>query len=394
MKTVPTIITCAFILGIGAGGIYLLNRFKAEPVAAKLVVNLRVVSSQVVHNSSKRIDVTTHGTVTPRTEISLVAQVSGEVTSISSSLENGGFFAAKDVLVQLDQRDYKLEVTGAAAIVAQAELRVKLEEAEAEVAAREWKSVGKGEATPLTLRVPQVQEAKAGRAAAKAALAKANLALERTTIRAPFAGRVRAKTVDIGQFVTVGTKLARIYAIDFAEVRLPLHDSKLKYLDLPLTFGGKAKNGKDTVVTLRARFAQQVQEWTGTIVRTEGEIDAKSRMVHAIARVADPYSRDGGHERPPLSVGMFVEAVIHGRTFDNVVEISRDAVRDGDEVLVIDDDNRMYRRKIRPLHRGEHTVIVEKGLYDGDRICLSTIGVFVEGMKVKLEDDAEREERK
>ena len=394
MKTVPTIITCAFILGIGAGGIYLLNRFKAEPVAAKLVVNLRVVSSQVVHNSSKRIDVTTHGTVTPRTEISLVAQVSGEVTSISSSLENGGFFAAKDVLVQLDQRDYKLEVTGAAAIVAQAELRVELEEAEAEVAAREWKSVGKGAATPLTLRVPQVQEAKAGRAAAKAALAKANLALERTTIRAPFAGRVRAKTVDIGQFVTVGTKLARIYAIDFAEVRLPLHDSKLKYLDLPLTFGGKAKNGKDTVVTLRARFAQQVQERTGTIVRTEGEIDAKSRMVHAIARVADPYSRDGGHERPPLSVGMFVEAVIHGRTFDNVVEISRDAVRDGDEVLVIDDDNRMYRRKIRPLHRGEHTVIVEKGLYDGDRICLSTIGVFVEGMKVKLEDDAEREERK
>jgi multidrug efflux pump subunit AcrA (membrane-fusion protein) len=148
------------------------------------------------------------------------------------------------------------------------------------------------------------------------------------------------------------------------------------------------------VVTLRARFAQQVQEWTGTIVRTEGEIDAKSRMVHAIARVADPYSRDGDHERPPLSVGMFVEAVIHGRTFDNVVEISRDAVRDGDEVLVIDDDNRMYRRKIRPLHRGEHTVIVEKGLYDGDRICLSTIGVFVEGMKVKLEDDAERKDRK
>ena len=102
MKTVPTIITCAFVLGIGAGGVFLLNRFKAEPVAAKIVVNMRVVSSQVVHNSSKRIDVTTHGTVTPRTEISLIAQVSGEVTSISSSLENGGFFAAEDVLVQLD----------------------------------------------------------------------------------------------------------------------------------------------------------------------------------------------------------------------------------------------------------------------------------------------------
>jgi RND family efflux transporter MFP subunit len=391
MKAVPTILTCVVILGACAGGIYLLDKYKAVQVATNPAVAPRVVSSQVVHESNKRIDVTTHGTVAPRTEISVVAQVSGSVTSISDSLENGGFFAAQAVLVQLDDRDYRHEVTRVEAVVAQASLRVTLEEAEALVAAREWEEVGKGVASPLTLRVPQVQEAKAALAAAKASLATANLALERTTIRAPFAGRVRAKSVDVGQFVATGTRLARIYAVDFAEVRLPLHDSKLRYLDLPLTSGGVRSNGEGVAVTLRARFAQRIQEWTGTIVRTEGEVDPKSRMIHAIARVADPYSRDGDAGRPPLSVGMFVEAVIHGKTFENVIEIPRDAVRDGNEVLVIDENNKMFRRKIQPLHRGERSVVVEKGLEEGERICLSAIGVFVKGMKVELAEEQPRE---
>ncbi len=108
-------------------------------------------------------------------------------------------------------------------------------------------------------------------------------------------------------------------------------------------------------------------------------------MIHAIARITDPYGRNGDLDRPPLSVGMFVEAIIHGKTFDNVIEIPRDAVRDASDVFVINAENRMQRRPVRLLHRGEKTVIIEKGLEDGERICLSTIGVFIENMRVKLE---------
>jgi len=385
MKTAATVVSCGLILGLCAGGIWTLDHFKTEPEHVKPEVRPRVVRSQVVRTINKRIDVTTHGSVYPLREINLIAQVSGMVRTISPSLRNGGFFEANDVLVQLDDRDYKLEVTRTAAQVAQAKLRVIQEEAEAEIARREWQKLGRGKSTPLTLREPQVLEAKAGLAAAEATLAKAELALERTTIRAPFAGRVRAKSIDAGQFVSLGVVLARIYSIDFAEVRLPLHDSKLKYLDLPLSFRRNGSTEAKVTVTLRARFAQETQEWTGKIVRTEGEIDPRSRMIHAIARISDPYGRNGDRDRPPLSVGMFVEATIHGKTFDNVIEIPRDAVRDASDVFVIDAEHRMHRRAVRLLHRGEKTVIIEKGLEDGERICLSTIGVFIENMSVELE---------
>ena len=378
-----TVVVCSIVLGVGVAGVWILNENKSTPTKVPRTVTRPVVLSQVVRSATRRIDVKTQGTVKPRTEIELVAQVSGEVKSVSPSLVNGGFFAKAEVLVQLDDRDYQLDVIQAESLVAQADLRVSREVAEAEIARKEWKSLGKGEATPLTLREPQLQEARAALAAAKAGLRKAQLSLERTTVKAPFAGRVRVKGVDVGQFVGVGTSLAKVYAVDYAEVRLPLHDSKLRYLDVPLTYQGSGSTRTGPKVTLRVRFAQRVHEWPARIVRTEGELDAKSRMVHAIARVENPYAKVDS-DRPPLSVGMFVEAVIRGREFPNVVEIPRASVREGDEVLLIDKDNRLHRRRVKILHRDGKKVLVESGLFDGERICISPISIFVEGMEVEV----------
>ena len=391
MKPLTTLILCVIVLGVAVAGRFALAAFKTEPAQSARVATPRIISSMVVEQGERRIDVTTQGQVAPRHQINLVAQVAGEVMKISPSLENGGFFAVNEVLIQIDDRDYKLEVTRADALVAQAELRLNQEAAEAAIAKREWESVGKGKASPLTLREPQVKQAKAELGSANAALAKAKLALERTQIRARFAGRVRTKSIDAGQFVAMGTVLAQIYSIDSAEVRLPIPDHALKYIDIPLSYQKPGSQPHQPKVTLTARFAQADQDWTGTIVRTEGEVDPKSRMIHAIARINDPYGRTDARSGAPLAVGMFVTATIHGRTYENVTEVPRTALRDDDTVLVVDSENRLRQQTVGVLYRNDKIAVVEKGLATGDRICLSPISVFVAGMSVELESAAPTE---
>lgn len=390
MRVLKTIVICVLLLAVTTGGIYLLDYFKVEAKHVTPEIQPRLVRSMVAERKSRRIDVIANGTVQPSTEIDLIAQVSGTAAEVSTALQNGGFFAKDTVLVQLDDRDYKLAVTRAKAQVAQAQVRVSQEAAAAAIAKREWEQVGKGKPTALALREPQVLEAKANLAAAAASLAKAELDLERTTVRAPFPGRVRAKHVGRGQFVAPGTPLARIYSVEFAEVRLPLHDRDLRYVDLPLAFRTKDTEGSQPIVELEARFAQKLQTWRGRIVRTEGELDGKSRMVRAIARITDPYGQKQPSSQPPLSVGMFVTGKIHGRTFENVVTLPISALRGIDEVLVIDAEKRMHRRTVVVLQRDATTVAIEKGLAAGERVCLSPIAVFAQGMRVALEEDADR----
>jgi RND family efflux transporter MFP subunit len=375
------------VLALGSGATWAMIHFRNVVETKPPAVLPPLVRSQVVRAKDLRIDVETEGTVAPRTEIFLAAEVAGKVTMVPDSLAAGGFFGADDVLVKLDDRDFKVAIAQAEARVAQAKVLLSREQAEAEIARREWKQLGRGEASPLTLREPQVQEAKAAVAAAQAALEKAELDLERTVIRAPFAGRVRTKHVDVGQFVGRGATLARIYAVDYAEVRLPLHDGKLQFLDLPLQYRGEKQATNTCHVTLRARFGGREHQWNGTIVRTEGEIDSKSRMVHAIARVDNPYSKGANPDRPPLAVGMFVSATIHGKLFSNVIELPRDALRGGNRVLVIDSESRLHFRTVAILRAGYETAILRSGLHDGERICLSPLATVVDGMQVRLLSD-------
>jgi RND family efflux transporter MFP subunit len=271
--------------------------------------------------------------------------------------------------------------------VAQAELRLAAEMAEADVARAEWKELGKGEPTPLTLREPQVAEAEASLSAARAALEYAERNLQRTEIKAPYTGRVRQKQVDLGQSVSPGIALARIYSVDYAEIRLPLPDDDLAFVELPLDYRGERSSSKRPEVTLRADFAGKSYSWSGTIVRTEGEIDPRSRMVHAVARVSDPYGRGEDPDRPPLAAGMYVEAEIAGRAVKGVAAIPRSAVRAGDVVLVVDGDDRLRFRPVEILRSTAQETIVSSGLADGERLCLSSLAAVTDGMRVRISEE-------
>ena len=317
----------------------------------------------------------------PRTESDLVVQVSGQVVAVSPNLVNGGFFEEGEVLLELERRDYQLAIAQAELAVAQAKRRLAEEEADAVVARREWGELGEGPGSPLALRVPHVAEARAAATAAEASLEKAQLDLERTKVRAPFAGRVRQKNIDVGQFLMAGNSAARLYAVDWAEVRLPLADDELAFLELPSIRRPDATKPGPTVL-LSAEFAGARREWTARIVRTEGEIDPRTRMVVTVARVEDPYGLGNDDPGLPLAVGLFVDAAIRGVTLHEVFVLPREALRDGSTLYVLTADDRLQIRDVEVVRSERDDVVVRGDLQDGERIVVSPLEIVTENMQV------------
>jgi RND family efflux transporter MFP subunit len=377
-----------FTLGLLAAVAIVLARPESESRPQPQVVPL--IRAVEVETQDVQLVVRTQGTVEPRTEIDIVPQVSGRIVEVSHAFVAGGFFDEGDVLVKIDPRDFELAVQRAEAEVAQARVRVAREQAEAEVARREWADLGGGgPPPPLVARDPQLAEARAALLAASATLEEARLELERSEIRAPFEGRTREENVDVGQYVQAGSRIGRAYAIDFVELRLPLPNDELAFIDLPLGYRGEGRRDGPEI-RLTADFAGDRHAWTGRIVRTEGQIDPKSRMIQAVAQVEDPYARADGSNRPPLAVGMFVRAEILGRTIESAVVLPRNALRGTGRVLVVDDEDRLRFREVEVVRSEQDRVIVSAGLAPGERVCVSPLETTVDGMQVRVvADDAE-----
>jgi len=374
---VPILILLA--AGIGAFAIFV---SKPAPETRRPEFKPPLVRVQKVELQDVQLTVRSQGTVAPRTESRLVPEVSGRVLRVSPGFAVGGFFEEGDSLLEVDPYDYRQALVQARSRVAQAGLRLALEEAEAEVARREWEELGEGDASPLTLREPQVEDAHAALQAAEAGLQQAQRDLDRTVVKAPYAGRLREKHVDVGQYVTRGTAVATLYSVDAAEVRLPLPDSELAYLVLPLNYRGEDAARSGPEVMLQAEFGGKVHRWAGRVVRTEGEIDPRSRMVHVVAQVNDPYGRDG--DRPPLAVGMFVQAEIRGRLAKGVAVIPRQALHPGNMVWTVDEEDRLFFRDVNIFRVEGDQVLISSGLEQGERVCLSSLDAATDGMRVRV----------
>lgn len=386
MKPVVRRLLPVLILLAAGAGAFLVFKARPEPEIRRPEVVPPLVRVVQVIKQDVDLTVASQGTVEPRVESQLVPEVSGRVLRVSPALVDGGFFEQDEVLLEIDPFDYRQAVAEQKAHVAQARLRLAREEAEAGVARREWVELGRdGDANPLTLREPQLADARAAVDAAEAMLQKARRDLERTTIRAPFDGRVRRKQVDVGQYVTRGSPVATVYAVDAAEVRLPLPDREIEYLDLRLDYRDEAAADSGPEVVLSARFAGRMQEWTGRIVRTEGEIDPKTRMVHVVARVDDPYGRERKDGPIPLAVGMFVHAEIGGRTARDVAVLPRAALRSGDQVWVVN-DQKIHFRPVEVLRAERDVVLIASGLENGELVCISPMEAVTDGMSVRTGD--------
>jgi len=382
------------IIVVGFFGMKILGGQKPEVESSVPEIPAPLVSVIEVAPSQVALNVRAQGTVVPKTEAKLVAEVSGRLIAVSPNLVNGGFVQAGEMLIKIDARDYELAVAQAQLSVAQAVRRLEEERADAAVAREEWDSMGKGDPSPLTLHEPQVAEAEASLDAARASLERAQLDLERTEVASPFAARVRKKMVDVGEFVSRGQTLATGYGIEFAEVRLPLPDTELAFLDLPLSYASESQSGPR--VTLWANYAGKRYSWVGRIVRTEGEIDPRTRMIVAVAQIADPYGEDltaqgatqrDGELQVPLAVGMFVQAEIEGRTFDDVILLPRSAMRNANTVYTVDAESRLHMREVIVARTGRTEVVITGGSLANERIVTSPIEIITEGMLVQVIGD-------
>jgi RND family efflux transporter MFP subunit len=390
MKILLKIIAPILVISISiAVALYMVS--SRPPVETRILEDtLPVVRSLIVNPEIVQLRVHTQGTVAPRTQISLSSEIPGKIIYVAPFFNKGGFFEKGDVFLRLDPGDYELALVRAKAVVAQARLRIQQEETESKLALLEWEAlVGEGSPSSLLRREPQLAEAKAFLESSEAELKQAQRNLERTIIKAPFAGRVRQKSVDIGQFVGAGTPLAVIYSVDFAEIRLPLPDDELAFLDLPLSYGGSSLKVSQSPVTIRARFGGADFSWSGKIVRTEAEIDPRTRVVYAVAQVKDPYARGQNPNRPPLTVGLFVNVELHGRTVENIFRMPRSALRDDEKVAVIDVENRIRLRTVNILKVEGESVLIKEGLKEGEKISLSNVENLTEGMTVEVYVESE-----
>ena len=385
-RSQPLFVLLVLALAGGVAAVLMLNPPKVEPRNVETPAPL--VRALTIAPQDLRLEVRSQGTVVPRTQTTLVAQVAGEVKALAPGLESGGFFHAGEVLVRLEARDYELAVQGAEARVAQAATELARWQAEAEATLEEWQeAAGDVEPSPLARREPQVAQARAALAAAEAQLEATRLDLERTRVRAPFSGRVRQRLANLGQYLVPGTPLATVHTTDAVEVRLPVPDDDLGALDLPLLFRGSERT-PGPAVTLTADFAGKEARWSGRIVRSEGEVDPQTRLLYLVARVEDPYDASPDHpERPPLTVGLFVEARIEGRAIEHAVVIPRSALLDDDQVLVIDPQDRLRFRTVEVLRRRGDKVILGAGLEAGERICLTRPDPPIEGMTVRVREE-------
>ncbi len=373
----------AAVTGVGLFGAWLLLVGKPEPVpAAPEAARKPLVEVLVAAPETRGMTVQTQGTVEPLTRISMVAQVAGIVESVNSRFNEGGFFKAGETLLQIERDDYEFAVARATSSVAAAEQRLAEERGRALQAEREWRDLGEVAANDLFLRKPQIKAAEAALAAARADVAAAELALARTTVTAPFDGRVERQWVNLGQFVGQGAALADVYATATMEVRLPLTDSQLALLDLPLL---GVESASEPVATITGRFGGRDWQWNGLIRRTEAEVDRANRVIYAIAEVDAPFiQREDG--QPPLSPGMFVAAEIMGRSIENLTTLPATALRGDNTVLVVRESGQLERLAVDVrMRRGEQAWVT--GLSRGQRVVTEQSSNLVAGALVDVATD-------
>lgn len=375
-----TVLVLAVVVAVGLAGMRQAPE-KKEEQRLGILVNAETIATQ---DLNYRIQ--SQGTVRPKLETNLSSEVNGRIVEVADNFVEGGFFNQGDLLVRVEQFDYLTNVKTAEASLANAQSALEEEKARGRVAEEEWRSFTSGKAPELGLRRPQLAGALATVRSAEAELERAKRDLARTEIRAPYAGMVKSRNANLGQFISRGTSIGVIYGTDIAEIRLPLTDNDLAFL--PLSDFSRNSEGPEVVLT--ATVAGQIMQWPARLVRTEGVLDERSRVIYAVAEVTDPYQRDS-RKHSPLRYGRFVQAQILGEATEQVIVIPRHLLLAQQQVLVVDKDSQLQFRQVVLERSDEHLAYIRSGFIEGDRLATSAIANPLAGTVVRVASDVEKQ---
>ena len=366
------------VLGFGVAVFMLLDTFKPEPEKKEEGPRPITVFVERIEPVDLDLEVVTQGEVRSRIAIDLVSQVSGRIADVSSEFTEGGSVVPGETLVTIEDIDYRLALSQAEARVAAAEVGVEIALADADVARKQLRTSENPSA--LALKKPQVAEANAVLKAAQADLQQAEVNLDRSRVSLPFTGRIEKTYVDLGQFVSAGTPLGRAFATDRVELRLPVSHNQLAALDLPIGYVAGEDGGRH--VDISATVGGVEQNWRGKLVRLDASIDSNTRLLYAMAEVEDPYGSNVSQHNMPLAVGLYVDAVIQGRSVQQAMRIPRSALRAGDTVYVIK-DGVLDIRTVGVTHSSDEFAVIGEGLSPGEQVIISTLRNPLEGMAVQ-----------
>jgi len=362
------ILTILGILIFAVAGVAVMSTMRPEPPKKERQDLDPLVEVLVLEPMTAKFEISSQGTVKPRTETTLSAEVSGTISEISPKFVAGGVFQAGEVLMRIDPTNYDVALLQAEALVTQRQIEHD--------GARKLQSQGYRAESEYASAV-------AALASAKAEQVRAQRNLERTHIRVPYEGIVRSKDTDLGEFVSAGTPLGVVFATDFAEIRLPLTDHDLAYVDLPdpTDIAGSSAAAVGPEVRLSARQKGQDVEWPARIVRTEGVVDEKSRVTYAVARVKDPYQLHG--DGVPLPVGTFVTAIVEGTVAENIIQIPRGIIRGTNELVFVDGEDKIDIRNVHIVRSDAKHAYISGGAEPGERVVVTVLESAIDGLKVR-----------
>ncbi|MFC3052803.1 efflux RND transporter periplasmic adaptor subunit [Kordiimonas pumila] len=379
MSKIVKFVVPAVVLLASIGSVIALDAAKSPPEKTEIEERPTSLYVDTVKTEDVRLTVTTQGEVKAKTEIALMPQVSGRIVSISESFAEGAGFGSNATLIKIDDADYNLALATAEARVAQTAVVLEKEMADARIKRKQWDEwVKDGQPTPLALNAPQVAEAQAQKRAAEADLETAKLNLSRTNVSVPFHGKVLERSVGLGQIVTPSTELGRVFATDVVEVRLPLTDTQLAEIDLPIGFVSNGTNAPE--VTFSSTVHNKSYSWVGHIVRVNAAIDRQTRLIYAVAEVQDPYGQAADMGKP-LAVGMFVKATIKSAIPTKTMVMPRLALRGDDRIYVVK-DNKLEIRTVDVISTSDDNVYVSSGVAEGEMVVTSAVRAAYSGMPV------------
>lgn len=365
--------------------VFIMGKFKPEPEEKDEEFRAIPVLTATAIQEDVTLSVSAQGEVQPRNQINIVPQISGKITYMSPKFIEGGRFNKGDLLIRIEPTEFELRVIQARANVAQAETSLMREKSEAYIARSDWDELNTGNPpSPLTLREPQVAEAAARLESTKAQLEEAKLQLHRTSLSAPFSGRVTRRNVNASEFVTTGARLGEIYATDIMDVRLPLTNNDLAQAGLKLGFIAD-KTNPGIPVQLSANVAGDDARWKGRIVRTDSNFDSETRVLFAYVEVKDPFGK-GALSGIPLAPGLYVNAEIQGESLSDIVTIPRTGLRGKDNIYIAEDDGTLSIKTVNVVSSNRDKVIITDGLLPGTQVITSPIRGVSEGMKIDIVD--------
>lgn len=372
------------LLALGAAGAGFLMQSAPKASRKPAAAPARLVETVTARVGDHPTPVTAMGSVLAAREATLYPEVAGRIVAEGENFLPGGRVAEGELLLRLEDADYRLAVRQAEAKVAQAEAALEQEHGQQAVARREYQLLGEelppGEKA-LVLRKPQLASAEADLAEARAALAQARLDLSRTGVRAPFAGVITERSVALGSRVTTNTALLGLVATDTFWVRVDLPVGALKWLEVP-----EAGEGGGSEVALRRSDWPAGSSRAGRVLRLIPSLEREARLAQLIVAVPDPLAQAADNRgKPRLLVNDYVEATLVGRTLEDVVALDRALLRGGDRVWLLE-DGKLVIREVDVAFRGPTQVLLRSGVEAGDRVVATELATPVAGMALRTAD--------